>query len=178
VEASARAGKADTDFKSNLRDGFGRSAEYDTKTGYLGGHVGVGYVLNLNERSKLDLYAQYLWSRQNDDKVKLTTGETVKFSAVDSQRTRLGAKWLYPLSQQTSAYVGAAWEHEYDGKAKASIYGYKLDAPKLRGDTGMAEIGFHLTPTQNKALTLDIGVQAHTGKREGVTGSLQVKWAF
>jgi predicted porin len=27
----------------------------------------------------------------------------------------------YALNPQTSAYVGAAWEHEYDGKAKACI---------------------------------------------------------
>ncbi|GHT86887.1 hypothetical protein AGMMS49960_01900 [Betaproteobacteria bacterium] len=54
---------------------------------YVRAHVGAGYVLNLTAQSKLDLHAQYLWSHQDGDTVKLTTGETVKFKDVASQRT-------------------------------------------------------------------------------------------
>ncbi|GHU11844.1 hypothetical protein FACS1894185_5720 [Betaproteobacteria bacterium] len=140
----------------------------------MSAHLGVGYLLKLSEQSKLDIYGQYLWSHQNGDTVKLTTGETVKFEAVDSQRTRLGAKWHHALTTKTTAYVGAAWEHEYNGKANASIYGYKLDAPKLKGDTGLLEVGLSVTPTtaNKQGWSLDFGVQGYGGRREGVTGSL------
>ena len=179
LEASARAGKVKTDFHSNLYDGFGRAAAYDTQSGYVGSHLGVGYVFKLDERNKLAIYGHYLWSRQNSDNVKLTTGETVKFKAVDSQRTKLGARWSATLSQQTRAYAGVAWEHEYDGEAKASIHGYKLDAPKLKGDTGMLELGVSLNPkTTKQGWKLDLGVQAYTGKREGVLGSLKARYDF
>jgi autotransporter-associated beta strand protein len=178
VEGSARAGKVDTDFSSNLYDVFGQRAAYDSKTSYFSSHFGVGYILNLSELSKLNLYGQYLWSHQGGDSVKLPTGETVKFQAVDSLRTRLGAKWNYRLNPQANVYLGAAWEHEYGGKADASIYGHKLDAPRLKGNTGLAEIGLTLNPTSVQPLTLDIGVQGYGGKREGATVSFRAKYSF
>jgi hypothetical protein len=55
---------------------------------------------------------------------------------------------------------------------------YAIDAPKLRGGTGLGEIGLSLKPSPALPLSLDIGVQGYTGKREGVTGALQVKWEF
>jgi hypothetical protein len=58
-------------------------------------------------------------------------------------------------------------EHEFDGKAKASLHGCRLDTPELRGDTGMLEAGFTLNPTAKAPLTLDVGVQGNAGKREG-----------
>ncbi|MDR1648068.1 MAG: autotransporter outer membrane beta-barrel domain-containing protein, partial [Zoogloeaceae bacterium] len=110
--------------------------------------------------------------------VRLTTGEPVKFQAVDSQRTRLGARWSQRVSQNGNLYLGAAWEREYDGKAKASIHGYRLDTPKLKGNTGMLEAGFTLNPTAEKPLTLEFGVQGYTGRREGITGSFRVNYRF
>ncbi|GHU02412.1 hypothetical protein FACS1894154_12310 [Betaproteobacteria bacterium] len=101
----------------------------------------------------------------------------MKFKAVDSQRTRLGTKWDYALTPQTTAWLGAAWEHEYDGKANASIYGYKLGAPKLKGDTALLELGLTLTPAE-KGWSLDVGIQGYTGKREGVTGNVKAGYRF
>ncbi|MDR1647586.1 MAG: hypothetical protein LBR88_06080, partial [Zoogloeaceae bacterium] len=63
-------------------------------------------------------------------------------------------------------------------KAKASLHGYRLDTPKLKGDTEMLEAGFTLNPTAEKPLTLDFGVQGYTGKREGVTGNFRVNYRF
>ncbi|GHT98658.1 hypothetical protein FACS1894154_04340 [Betaproteobacteria bacterium] len=65
----------------------------------------------------------------------------------------------------------------YKGKAKASIYGYKLDAPKLKGDTALLELGLTLTPAE-KGWSLDVGVQGYTGKREGVTGNVKAGYRF
>ncbi|GHU14905.1 membrane protein [Betaproteobacteria bacterium] len=179
-DASIRSGKVKTDFSGNLFDTFGRAAAYDAKSTYVSAHVGLGYVITLTEQSKLDVYGQYLWSHQNGDTVKLTTGETVKFEDVDSQRTRLGAKWHHALNAKTTAYVGAAWEHEYDGKAKASTNGFAIDAPKLKGDTGLLEAGLTLTPTaaNKQGWSLDLGVQGYAGKREGVTGSVRARYRF
>jgi hypothetical protein len=83
------------------------------------------------------------------------------------------------VNKNGKLYLGAAWEHEYDGKAKASILGARLPAPGLQGDTGIVEAGFTLTPSaRNQALTLDVGVQGYAGKREGVTGSMRVNYRF
>ncbi|MDR3158546.1 MAG: hypothetical protein LBU11_05970, partial [Zoogloeaceae bacterium] len=90
----------------------------------------------------------------------------------------LGARWSLDMTQAARFYLGAAWEREYDGKAKASAHGYRLPTPGLAGNTGFAEAGFTLNPTSAKPLTLDVGLQGYTGKREGVTGSLRMNYAF
>jgi hypothetical protein len=50
--------------------------------------------------------------------------------------------------------------------------------PSLQGDTGMGELGCILRPSKNLPLFVDLGVQGYVGKREGVTGSLQVRFEF
>ncbi|GHT92546.1 hypothetical protein AGMMS49545_10260 [Betaproteobacteria bacterium] len=58
LDASIRSGKVKTDFSGNLYDGFGRAAAYNAKSTYVSAHVGAGYVINLTEQSKLDIYGQ------------------------------------------------------------------------------------------------------------------------
>jgi outer membrane autotransporter protein len=182
AEASARLGKVDLDFRTrDLVDAFGRYTAYDSSSRYAGAHVGLGYVLNVNERSSLKLYGQALWSRQGADTVRLSTGEpaqSVRFAAVDSHRIRLGARWNRSVSENGKLYLGAAWERETDGKSRASIDGYRPDTPELKGNTGLVEAGFTLNPATARAWTLDIGVQGYAGQREGVTGSLKVNYRF
>ena len=48
----------------------------------------------------------------------------------------------------------------------------------LDGIAGIGELGISLTPSADLPLTIDLGVQGYTGKHEGVTGSLMVKWEF
>ncbi|GHT98706.1 hypothetical protein AGMMS49960_02320 [Betaproteobacteria bacterium] len=178
LDASLRSGQVKTDFGGHFVNGTTLHSAYDAKSTYLSAHVGAGYLLKLSEQSKLDVYGQYLWSHQDGDTVKLTTGETVKFKDVASQRTRLGTKWDYALTPTTTAWFGAAWEHEYDGKAKASIYGYALDPPELKGNTASLAFGFALTPTATRPVSLDFGIQGYSGQREGVTGSVKAGYRF
>ncbi|HUH39260.1 MAG TPA: autotransporter domain-containing protein, partial [Castellaniella sp.] len=100
------------------------------------------------------------------------------FSATDSQRLRVGTRLRYLLDDRALAYVGAAWEHEFDGGAQATVYGFQTPSPSLKGDTGVFEVGLDITPRQSKALSVNLGVQAYTGKREGMGGTLQLKYAF
>ncbi|MDR2925325.1 MAG: autotransporter outer membrane beta-barrel domain-containing protein, partial [Azoarcus sp.] len=102
----------------------------------------------------------------------------VRFNSADSNRLRVGTRFVYAVNEYASPYIGAAYEHEYDGKARASTYGYSIDAPSLRGDTGIGEIGLTLKPSQTLPLSFDLGVQGYTGVREGVTGSLQIRYEF
>ena len=49
----------------------------------------------------------------------------------------------------------------------------------MRGSTGIGEIGLTFKPSQSTIpLSLDLGVQGYVGKREGVTGSLQLRFEF
>ena len=76
-------------------------------------------------------------------------------------------------------YVGLYYDHEFDGRATGSVYGYKLKGVKITGGTTNAEIGFKYRPdVKNNALLIDVGIQGYTGKREGYSGVLKANWAF
>ena len=179
AEASGRAGKTHNEYdSSDLRDAAGRKADYDSSSPYYGLHFGTGYVWNINDAATLDLYGKYFWTRQQGDSVGLSTGEHLSFDDINSSRLRLGGRFAYILNEHVAPYIGAAWEHEFDGKARAKTNGFDIDAPNLRGNTGIGELGLSLTPSADLPLTIDLGVQGYTGKHEGVTGSLMVKWEF
>lgn len=179
VEGSGRAGGLHNKYESSdLRDAAGRSAEYDSSSTYYGLHLGTGYVWNITDDASIDLYGKYFWTRQQGDSVTLSTGDPIDFKDVDSNRLRLGSRFSYRVNDYISPYAGAAYEREFDGKARATTNGYDMKAPSMRGDTGVGELGLVFTPCASLPLSFDLGVQGYVGKREGVTGSMQAKYEF
>jgi hypothetical protein len=73
-------------------------------------------------------------------------------------------------------------EREFDGRAKSTTYtatdSYDIAAPDLTGDTGIGEIGVRFTLGTELPLSIDMGLQGYTGKREGITGAVQLKLTF
>ena len=178
AEASVRAGKVHNKYSnSDLRDTQGRVANYEATSTYCGFHLGLGYVWNVTEAASLDLYGKYFWTRLKGDTVTLSTGDPVEFRKADSSRLRLGGRLARAVNEYVSPYVGAAWEHEFSGKSQATSYGLAIDAPSLRGDTGLGEIGLTLS-SGSLPLYFDLGVQGYVGRRKGVTGSLQARLEF
>ena len=179
AEASGRMGQTHNEYdSSDLRDAQGRTANYDSDAPYYGLHFGAGYIWELTGRASLDLYGKYFWTRQQGDSIGLSTGEHLSFDDANSSRLRFGGRFAYTVNEHVAPYVGAAWEHEFDGRARATTNGFDIDVPNLRGDTGIGELGLSLTPSVDLPLTVDLGVQGYTGKREGVTGSVQLKYEF
>lgn len=179
VEASARVGELHNEYESSdLRDASGRSAEYDSSSMYYGLHMGTGYVWNMTENASLDIHGKYFWTRQEGDSVKLSTGDPIDFKDVDSNRLRLGSRFSYMVTEHIAPYIGAAYEHEFDGTARASTNGYAMEAPSMGGDTGIGELGLMYMPLASLPVSFDLGVQNAVGRREGVTGSLQIKYEF
>jgi hypothetical protein len=182
AEASLRAGRLKTRFFSaDLRDFLGRHARYDLATPYYGAHVGAGRFLILGE-GRLDLYGKYFWMRQQGERVTLSTGDDLRFNASQSERLRAGLRLNWPLASIWKSYVGLAYERESDGKASAvtrtHTRAYAIDAPKLKGDSGMFEIGLSVQQGKGAPLSLDLGLQGYTGRREGVIGGVHMDWAF
>lgn len=179
TEASARMGRLHNDYtSSDLRDSQGRIADYDSSSNYYGLHLGTGYVWNISETASLDLHAKYFWTRQEGDSTTLSTGESVRFKNMDSHRLRAGTRFAYNVNEYIAPYIGAAYEYEFDGRARATINGFSTDAPDLKGGTGIGELGFTVKPFADSGLSLDLAVQGYTGKHEGATGILQFKWEF
>ena len=179
LEGSAHTGTLHNSYDGDaLRDAYGRSAEFDTDTPYYNLHAGLGYLWSFNEQNSLDLYGKYYWTRVLGTEETLNTGDRVDFDDITSSRTRLGARYSYQASEHLSPYIGAAWEHEFDGVSDTSVFGYGLDAPKIKGDTARGEIGLKFTPTESLPLTIDAGIQGYLGKKDGVTGSVFVQYEF
>ncbi|GHU13804.1 hypothetical protein FACS189441_2030 [Betaproteobacteria bacterium] len=171
AEASLQAGSVKTDFRSN------DLTRYKSRSGYYGAHLGTGYVWTLADKAQFDLYGKYLYARRDSDRVTLSAGDPVRFSAVESHRLRIGGRYSW-TTNQIKPYAGLAWEHEFDGKARATAYGYPIDAPKLKGDSGVLELGLIMKPSATTPLTVNFGLQAYTGRNEGVGGNLRVEYRF
>jgi len=178
AQAAIRAGGVTSDFSTSDLQASGINAGYDATKAYRSLYAGIGYVWDVMSNARLDTYAKYFLTQMDGDSVRITTGEPVEFETVTSRRLRLGTRFTYAINEYVSPYIGVGYEREFDGQVNASTYGYDLDAPSLRGDTGLGEIGLTITPTEGKAFSLNLGLQGFTGVREGWQGSLQMKYEF
>lgn len=179
AEGSVRVGNLHNGYSNrDLRDDWGRGVDYDYNSMYYGTHLGAGYVWDITDSTSLDLYGKYFWTRLEGDSKELRTGDKLHIKDADSSRLHGGARASHALTPLVGAYVGAAYEYEFDGKGRGTVFGYGLSSPSMKGGTGIGEIGFTVTPATDKPLSFDVGIQGSTGKREGVSGSLQLKFEF
>ncbi len=176
-DASARLGNADADFSTGDIRYNGNKANFDSGSTYWGAHAGLGYQWNFSEKAMLDISGKFIWTRQNGDNISVHEDQ-VRFSDADSLRTRLGGCFYYALNEYATPYAGAYWEHEFDGKQHSSVNNINIAAPSLKGDTGIAELGITITPVKNSPFSMNLAVQGYAGVREGITGSLQLKFKF
>jgi outer membrane autotransporter protein len=156
----------------------GLKVSYETRAPYFGLHVGAGYIFKLGDSTVVDLYGKYFWNHQIAADATLTTGDLVSFGAVNSHRVKVGARFVFTLNEYLSPYVGAAFEQEFAGTAKANTNGLAIDAPSIKGGSGMGELGIKFTPGESSPFGLDLGLQGYTGKRQGLTGSLRLSFDF
>ena len=179
VEGSLRAGRTDTDFKSNdLVSALGERASYDSKAAYYSAHVGAGYSWKLQEKDRLDLSMQYLWTHLKGDSVTVA-GDPINFSSSDSHRARVNARLYHDVNSNFTVMGGLGYEYEFDGDIKAVTYRtYKIDTPSLGGGSGIGELGLRFNPTKDKNLTIDTSLRGYAGERKGVNGTVQINYAF
>jgi hypothetical protein len=158
----------------------GFRTSYDTDAGYWGADAGMGWTAALpgtEGKGKVTLDGKALWTHL--DRASVTAGEDrVSLAAVDSLRTRLGARVTYDLAETVSAYAGIHWEHAFLGKQRIAVNGARLPSPTLAGDTGIAEAGLSFRPAKDAPLAIEIGVQRYAGKVSGYGGTVQLVYAF
>ena len=180
TDASIRAGRTRTDFSTNdLKNlASGESANYNVKADYLSAHVGAGYQFVINPNNKFDLSLKYLWSNVESNDVKVA-GDQIHFDSLDSHRLRLNGENSYQLNKNISLLTGVGFEYELDGKASATTYGiFDIDAPSVKGTTGLGTLGLSYTPTANNNLSIDLKGTGYVGQREGVSGQIQFEYRF
>jgi hypothetical protein len=172
AEFSARFGRSSVDFRS---DDLPSTHRYDIDSSYYGFHLGFGRIFNITGSTTFDLYCKWLFTRQGGNDVRVAGG-LVQFDDVNSHRLRGGFKVTTEVNDWFKPYFGAAYEHEMDGKAEAKVGGARIDAPELKGGTGIGELGVSMIAVDS--LTVDLGVQGYVGVRRGVSGGLRLTYNF
>ena len=173
VEGSLRAGRMKGDYNSG-----DLNASYDTASNYLGLHLGVGKIVKLDKKNKLDIYGKLFYTKQASDDVTLSTGAVYNLEAIDSFRTRLGARWTAELAKNSNLYVGLAWDHEFDSNARATYKGFSTPTPSMKGDSGLLELGWQVKPKETSPLSINLNLTGWCGKQKGVNFSAGFNWEF
>ena len=175
-EGSLRAGRISTDYQSAVAGGI----KYDSDATYYAAHLGMGKVVQLNDKDTLDYYGKLFYTRQQGDKVTVGTGATYDFDATTSLRTRLGARYTHQLSEKNAFYAGLAWQHEFDGESNAivatTLGSASAPAPSMKGDTGIMELGWRVKNSDK--FELGLGVNGSVGKQKGVGFNLSLNFSF
>ena len=175
-EGSLRAGRMSTDYQSAVAGGI----KYDSDATYYAAHLGMGKVVQLNDKDTLDYYGKLFYTRQQGDKVTVGTGATYDFDATTSLRTRLGARYTHQLSEKNAFYAGLAWQHEFDSESNAivatTLGSASAPAPSMKGDTGIMELGWRVNNSDK--FELGLGVNGSVGKQKGVGFNLSLNFSF
>ncbi len=179
ADAAFRFGRTSTEFKSNdIVLGDGNRVHYKSKVNYVGGLVGGGYIYPLNDTSSFDSSIHYLYTRLGSDSVVLD-GDKVDFKNSTSSRVQLKEQYNFKSSEQITLYLSGTYEYEFNGKGKASVSGVSIDAPSVKGSTGILEAGIKAMPiTDNKDFKVNVGVKGYGGKRNGVSANAFVEYDF
>ena len=173
VEGSVRVGRVKSDYAGTIDN---THTTYDSSSTYYAGHLGVGQEKQLKNGNAIETYAKYFFTHQGGDTAKLSTGEVYDFDAADSHRIRFGTRYTSKKGD-ASFYTGLAYEYEFGNDIAASFEGYNTPSPSLTGGTGILELGYRFTP-QNGRATYGIQLMGMTGKRRGISGGVQMHWAF
>jgi autotransporter-associated beta strand protein len=179
LEASGRLGQARLEYSTDeiLYGADAVKAAFETYTTYYGAHAGAGVAFaipNTNKKVTMDLSARMFWTHL-DPSGATTSSDRLHFEGADSLRLRMGGRLTFAMGQHVSAFAGAYWEHEYDGRQRTLVNGRVIATPSLKGDTGIGELGVTFRPTKDIPLFIDVGVQGFVGRRTGAAGSVQVR---
>lgn len=157
------------------------AASYERDGFYLGGHVAGGYLWELNEGLRLDLYARYSVMHTGSDSVELDGTEKNRFAfkATTTQSVRTGFRVAKEFEPNMVGRMGLAYEHIFGGTAKTMVNSVTLDEASLSGNNGILDLGLSFTPDARKGgFGLDLGLKGYVGARRGLSGNVQVRYDF
>ena len=172
TEGSLRIGRIGNTYSGRTAD----DGTYDASSTYYGAHLGIGKITKINDNSNWDMYAKYFWTHQTATDAKIM-GDQFDFSATDSHRARIGARYNN-TNKNVTRYIGLAYEHEFSGSANATALGIDVASPSVKGSSGILELGAVYKPSQDSRFSMDFGMNAYAGKRQGFSGNMKLNWAF
>lgn len=177
-EGALRVGRISGDYRGIFTVGGPQAVSFDSDATYVTAHAGVGYKKPLSDTTTLDTYGTYFYSHTGGDTVRLSTGETYDFDAVDSHRLRVGTRYTKDFSNHHAVYAGLGVEHEFDGEAIAYYDGSSTPSPRLKGTSGLIELGWSHNVGKARSTYQQIGVTGWFGRERGITAHANFGWVF
>ena len=180
ADGALRVGRLRTAFETDdIRNAAtNERAEYTLKRTYYGLNLKGGYAFQMNEANNLDLSLKYLWSGTESQNLKVA-GDPLHFSHLNSHRVQFNAENTYQMNPVFSIVSAIGYEYEFDAKSEGTTYKtFNIDAPSLKGSTGIASIGLRYKPTAFNRLSMDVKAGGYFGKREGGNAVLKLDYTF
>lgn len=177
VDGSLRFGRASTEFTGSY---VNDSAKYDSDSFYVSAHAATGYVFDLTDSVKLDLYGRYVVTYLDGDEVNLHNRykQTFDMDSTVTHALRLGSRMTGSFCPYADWKVGLAYERVFDGDAESTVNNLNLEVPSLEGNTGIMEVGVSMKPNLNSHWTFNLGAKGYVGDREGVIGNAVIRYTF
>lgn len=179
TDVAMRFGRTSTEFNSSdIITSNGRAVYYDSKTNYIGASVGVGYVYPLNTQSYIDSSLRYFYTRLGSDSIVID-GDNIHFQKSTSSRIQWKEQYSYQTNESMTFYLAGIYEYEMNGKVKGNIAGLSIDAPSVKGSTGIMELGVKATPiVNNHDFSINLNFSGYSGKRDGARVSALIQYDF
>ncbi|WP_392558874.1 autotransporter domain-containing protein [Orbus mooreae] len=179
MDGAIRFGRTSTEFQSgDIVMGNGDTAHYKSKVNYYGVNLGTGFIYHINDSSSFDSSIHYLWTRLGSDSIVLDS-DNVDFQKMNSTRFQVKEQYNYQSSENIKFTLAGIYEYELDSDSNATVSGVGIDAPRVKGSTGIMELGIVATPLEgNKDLSLNLNVRGYSGKRDGASAAVMVKYDF
>jgi hypothetical protein len=154
-----RVGRAVTTLEESGAADRGLSNSYFGAGGTLGWRTSIG-------DQNLDVYSRLLWSHQ---------GTTSGIEEIDSTRFVFGSRVHSPVGEGWFIYAGAAWEYEFNGRAKPNS-DWKDSFASLEGGSLAGEAGLELSG--GNGFSARLGFEGAAGRRDALGGVLRLLYEF
>lgn len=176
TEASLRAGMVKNEVGPSL-EFAGNRYGFKTENNYYGGHVGIGRIMERDDGDAWDIYGKYFHMHHEGDTVTIA-GDEFAFDSVNSDRLRVGARYLDRKSDRFTGYYGLAYEYEFSGDTGGTANHHAMYTPSLQGSTVIGEIGFRGTPGEDSPWSFEVSLRGYAGKQEGISGAVTAAYSF
>ncbi len=176
-EGSLHYGRVQSTYNSDDLEGAANE-HYDLTTPYYAVYAGIGKEKKSKDGNRINIYGKYYYTREQGDTTTLRSGETYDFNDVTSNRVRLGTRYTHAYGSRGETYAGIAYEYEFSGSADATYKGYHTPDSRLKGGSGMLEVGYKILPTKDRPVSLDITLTGWVGRQSGLIPAATVKWHF
>lgn len=176
TEASLRAGMVKNEVGPSL-EFAGNRYGFKTENNYYGGHVGIGRIMERDDGDAWDIYGKYFHMHHEGDTVTIA-GDEFAFDSVNSDRLRVGARYLDRKDGRFTGYYGLAYEYEFSGDTGGTANHHAMYTPSLQGSTVIGEIGFRGTPGEDSPWSFEVSLSGYAGKQEGISGAVTAAYSF